>query len=361
MGPTVVGGTHRCRGVWSRLRADRPIEPYVSRTPGVRVARLAVTSRTTDLLITKWSRTVYRCPDLARWRPVGVDRSRRPECAQALALRLRTRDRAAWTERAARADRAWHTAVDGPTRRGATPTTRQVRIRDVSSYLGQHRAPRAPRTSRRAPLWRSAIAGLLGLSVVGAASASTCAQQAVALPQLSQATPALQATAQTAQLAQSAAPSPDSGEASSGRAPAASAARAQALTRTPSRAQVAERAPAAASRSGARPAAKAKAATAKKAQKAAALGPKATLARTPAARSTQTSRVAALAFPAFAQFTWVGPVSGTRQTSGFGQRWGRLHAGLDFAGPVGTPLRAMSSGVVVHAGRRADTATRSRS
>lgn len=220
----------------------------------------------------------------------------------------------------------------------------------MSSYLGQPRAPRAPRTSRRAPLWRSAIAGLLGLSVVGAASASTCAQQAVALPQLSQATPALQVTAQTAQLAQSAAPSPDSGEASSGRAPAASAARAQALTRTPSRAQVAERAPAAASRSGARPAAKAKAATAKKAQKAAALGPKATLARTPAARSTQTSRVAALAFPAFAQFTWVGPVSGTRQTSGFGQRWGRLHAGLDFAGPVGTPLRAMSSGVVVHAG-----------
>ena len=39
-----------------------------------------------------------------------------------------------------------------------------------------------------------------------------------------------------------------------------------------------------------------------------------------------------------------------RYTSGFGQRWGRLHAGVDMAGPVGTPIYATASGVVTHAG-----------
>lgn len=39
-----------------------------------------------------------------------------------------------------------------------------------------------------------------------------------------------------------------------------------------------------------------------------------------------------------------------RFTSGFGQRWGRLHAGTDFAGPVGTPVYATADGVVTHAG-----------
>ena len=42
--------------------------------------------------------------------------------------------------------------------------------------------------------------------------------------------------------------------------------------------------------------------------------------------------------------------SNFRFTSGFGQRWGRLHAGTDFAGPVGTPIYATADGVVVHAG-----------
>lgn len=82
------------------------------------------------------------------------------------------------------------------------------------------------------------------------------------------------------------------------------------------------------------------------------LGPRATLARTPAARSVKTVRVAAQAFPDFTQFTWVGPVTGTHQTSGFGQRWGRLHAGLDFGGPVGTRLKALSGGVVTFAGHQ---------
>lgn len=41
--------------------------------------------------------------------------------------------------------------------------------------------------------------------------------------------------------------------------------------------------------------------------------------------------------------------SNFRFTSGFGQRWGRLHAGTDFAGPVGTPIYATADGVVVSA------------
>ncbi|MDO5529207.1 MAG: DUF5930 domain-containing protein [Paracoccus sp. (in: a-proteobacteria)] len=39
-----------------------------------------------------------------------------------------------------------------------------------------------------------------------------------------------------------------------------------------------------------------------------------------------------------------------RFTSGFGPRWGRLHAGVDFAGPVGTPIHAAGDGVVKFAG-----------
>ncbi len=42
--------------------------------------------------------------------------------------------------------------------------------------------------------------------------------------------------------------------------------------------------------------------------------------------------------------------SNFRFTSGFGQRWGRLHAGTDFAGPIGTPIFTTADGVVTHAG-----------
>jgi murein DD-endopeptidase MepM/ murein hydrolase activator NlpD len=40
------------------------------------------------------------------------------------------------------------------------------------------------------------------------------------------------------------------------------------------------------------------------------------------------------------------PISGTF-TSPFGQRWGRLHAGVDLAAPEGTPIRAAESGTVI--------------
>jgi murein DD-endopeptidase MepM/ murein hydrolase activator NlpD len=47
---------------------------------------------------------------------------------------------------------------------------------------------------------------------------------------------------------------------------------------------------------------------------------------------------------------WRLPITNPRVTSGFGYRWGRLHAGEDFAVSVGTPLGAMSTGTVVFAG-----------
>lgn len=46
-------------------------------------------------------------------------------------------------------------------------------------------------------------------------------------------------------------------------------------------------------------------------------------------------------------FIW--PVAG-RVTSGFGWRRGRLHAGIDIPGPVGTPIVAVADGVVIFAG-----------
>lgn len=40
----------------------------------------------------------------------------------------------------------------------------------------------------------------------------------------------------------------------------------------------------------------------------------------------------------------------TRITSHFGPRWGRVHEGTDFAAPMGSPIRAASSGRVVFSG-----------
>ena len=47
---------------------------------------------------------------------------------------------------------------------------------------------------------------------------------------------------------------------------------------------------------------------------------------------------------------WLIPMKGAQVTSCFGQRWGVLHAGIDFAMPSGTPIRAVGAGTVVSAG-----------
>lgn len=55
---------------------------------------------------------------------------------------------------------------------------------------------------------------------------------------------------------------------------------------------------------------------------------------------------------------WVLPVNSYRFTSPFGFRWGRLHAGDDFAAPVGTPAHAMSTGTVIFAGQQSGYGTK---
>lgn len=47
--------------------------------------------------------------------------------------------------------------------------------------------------------------------------------------------------------------------------------------------------------------------------------------------------------------TYIKPISGGVFTSGYGQRWGRLHKGVDWAVPVGTTVFASSAGTVVRA------------
>ncbi|AEB47200.1 M23 family metallopeptidase [Micromonospora maris] len=47
---------------------------------------------------------------------------------------------------------------------------------------------------------------------------------------------------------------------------------------------------------------------------------------------------------------WVIPMAGAAITSCYGPRWGTLHAGIDFALPAGTPVRAAFGGTVTKAG-----------
>ena len=48
--------------------------------------------------------------------------------------------------------------------------------------------------------------------------------------------------------------------------------------------------------------------------------------------------------------SWVKPLDNAVFTSPFGPRWGKLHAGQDYAAAIGTPLKALSSGTVIGAG-----------
>ena len=49
---------------------------------------------------------------------------------------------------------------------------------------------------------------------------------------------------------------------------------------------------------------------------------------------------------------WVLPISHYRLSSNYGPRWGRMHAGIDFAAPIGTRLVAMHAGTVTFAGQQ---------
>lgn len=46
-------------------------------------------------------------------------------------------------------------------------------------------------------------------------------------------------------------------------------------------------------------------------------------------------------------YTW--PTAGIL-TSRFGRRWGKMHKGIDIAGPIGTPINSAADGIVVFAG-----------
>jgi murein DD-endopeptidase MepM/ murein hydrolase activator NlpD len=61
-------------------------------------------------------------------------------------------------------------------------------------------------------------------------------------------------------------------------------------------------------------------------------------------------RLAAEAIAEAARPDAVLPVDGGRLTSGFGSRWGKVHAGIDLSAPMRTPEKAAMDGVVLEAG-----------
>jgi murein DD-endopeptidase MepM/ murein hydrolase activator NlpD len=69
-----------------------------------------------------------------------------------------------------------------------------------------------------------------------------------------------------------------------------------------------------------------------------------------AAAQAEADRVVAEAAAEAARPDAVLPVQGARLTSGFGPRWGSVHAGIDLAAPMLTPEYAVMDGVVLEAG-----------
>lgn len=79
-----------------------------------------------------------------------------------------------------------------------------------------------------------------------------------------------------------------------------------------------------------------------------------------AARAVERRSLAARALEAerLAQaHSWQLPIQGAARTSDYGWRWGRLHAGEDFAAPIGTNLASMSTGTVIFAGEESGYGT----
>jgi murein DD-endopeptidase MepM/ murein hydrolase activator NlpD len=75
----------------------------------------------------------------------------------------------------------------------------------------------------------------------------------------------------------------------------------------------------------------------------------ATIRATAVARGVERTKIAAAKRAELAH-SWRLPIADPVTTSGFGYRWGRLHAGEDFAVSTGTPLVSMSTGTVAFAG-----------
>lgn len=69
-----------------------------------------------------------------------------------------------------------------------------------------------------------------------------------------------------------------------------------------------------------------------------------------AVKAAAQAKDAARAKQAELAHSWRLPIKHPVKTSGFGYRWGRLHAGEDFGVSVGTALASMSTGKVVFAG-----------
>ncbi len=59
-----------------------------------------------------------------------------------------------------------------------------------------------------------------------------------------------------------------------------------------------------------------------------------------------------LADRAIQSATYIWPLTRVEVSSPFGQRWGRLHSGIDLRAPRGTPVKASSHGRVIFSGRK---------